>query len=144
MSLQGSLSELPLPDVIQLVSVSGKTGAFEVQSDDAEGKIYLRDGQILEQQTGLPAGRSGVRRRIEQRVGLLRPVVIVIQARFDPGFDDFVLLTGPPPAAPQINADQYGKADDDENPAQFRHASASPQTAASSTASSGRRNAALG
>ena len=27
MAFQGSLKELPLPDIIQLVSVSGKTGA---------------------------------------------------------------------------------------------------------------------
>mgnify|MGYP000550181602 CR=1 FL=1 len=53
MSLQGSLSELPLPDVIQLVSVSGKTGAFDIQSSEAEGRIFLRDGQIVDAVVGL-------------------------------------------------------------------------------------------
>jgi hypothetical protein len=33
-----------LPDVIQLVSVSGKTGAFEIHGEEAAGKIFLRDG----------------------------------------------------------------------------------------------------
>jgi hypothetical protein len=60
MSLQGSLSELPLPDVIQLVSVSGKTGAFEIQCDEAEGKIYLRDGQIIDALVGRLRGDSAV------------------------------------------------------------------------------------
>jgi hypothetical protein len=60
MSLQGSLSELPLPDVIQLVSVSGKTGAFEVQSDDAEGKIFLKDGHIVDALVGQLRGDSAV------------------------------------------------------------------------------------
>ena len=60
MSLQGSLSELPLPDVIQLVSVSGKTGAFEIQCDEAEGKIYLRDGQIVDALVGRLRGDSAV------------------------------------------------------------------------------------
>jgi len=60
MSLQGSLSELPLPDVIQLVSVSGKTGAFEIQGDDAEGKIFLRDGQIVDALVGRLRGDSAV------------------------------------------------------------------------------------
>jgi len=46
MALQGSLSELSLPDVIQLVAVSGKTGAFHVVKGDVEGRIYLKDGQI--------------------------------------------------------------------------------------------------
>jgi hypothetical protein len=60
MSLHGSLSELPLPDVIQLVSVSGKTGAFEIQSSEAHGKIYLRDGQIVDAQVGQLRGDSAV------------------------------------------------------------------------------------
>jgi hypothetical protein len=60
MSLQGSLSELPLPDVIQLVSVSGKTGAFEIQGDEAEGKIFLRDGQIVDALVGRLRGDSAV------------------------------------------------------------------------------------
>ena len=60
MSLQGSLNELPLPDVIQLVSVSGKTGAFEIQCDEAEGKIYLRDGQIVDALVGRLRGDSAV------------------------------------------------------------------------------------
>jgi hypothetical protein len=60
MSLQGSLSELPLPDVIQLVSVSGKTGAFEIKGIEATGKIYLRDGQIVDASVGRLRGDSAV------------------------------------------------------------------------------------
>jgi hypothetical protein len=60
MSLQGSLSELPLPDVIQLVSVSGKTGAFEIQREDEVGRIYLRDGQIVDAMVGNLRGDSAV------------------------------------------------------------------------------------
>jgi len=60
MSLQGSLSELPLPDVIQLVSVSGKTGAFDIQGDEAAGKIFLRDGQIVDALVGQLRGDRAV------------------------------------------------------------------------------------
>ena len=60
MSLQGSLSELPLPDVIQLVSVSGKTGAFEIQGQHSAGKIFLRDGQIVDALVGRLRGDSAV------------------------------------------------------------------------------------
>jgi hypothetical protein len=60
MSLQGSLSELPLPDVIQLVSVSGKTGAFDIQSSDSEGRIFLRDGQIIDAVVGQLRGDGAV------------------------------------------------------------------------------------
>lgn len=60
MSLQGSLSELPLPDVIQLVSVSGKTGSFEIQREHENGRIYLRDGQIVDASVGTLRGDHAV------------------------------------------------------------------------------------
>lgn len=60
MAFQGSLEELPLPDIIQLVSVSGKTGVFELSRDDAEGRIYLEDGQIVHAQTSELSGDEAV------------------------------------------------------------------------------------
>ena len=47
MAFQGSLKEIPLPDIIQLVSVSGKTGVFILEKSDERGEIYLREGQIV-------------------------------------------------------------------------------------------------
>jgi len=47
MAFQGSLAELHLPDIIQLVGVSGKTGVFHLVDGDQEGQIYLRNGQII-------------------------------------------------------------------------------------------------
>lgn len=47
MSLQGSLKHLQLADVIQLISVSGKTGMFHLKRDGREGQIYLKDGNIV-------------------------------------------------------------------------------------------------
>jgi hypothetical protein len=60
MALQGSLAELSLPDVIQLVSVSGKTGAFHIVRDDDSGRIYLRDGQIVDAVVGNLRGEHAV------------------------------------------------------------------------------------
>jgi len=60
MALQGSLSELSLPDVIQLVSVSGKTGVFEVEHGDETGRIYLRDGRIVDASVGALRGDNAV------------------------------------------------------------------------------------
>ena len=48
MAFQGSLKELPLPDIIQLVSVSGKTGKFTLTRDNDRGFIFLKNGQIDE------------------------------------------------------------------------------------------------
>ncbi len=60
MAFQGSLKELPLPDIIQLVSVSGKTGAFTLRSAGASGEIFLRNGQIVHAETGDLAGEEAV------------------------------------------------------------------------------------
>src|SRR5436853_5093098 len=47
MAFQGSLKELPLPDIIQLVSVSGKTGKFTLSRDADRGFIFLKNGQMV-------------------------------------------------------------------------------------------------
>jgi len=47
MAFQGSLAELHLPDIIQLVSVSGKTGVFHLVDGHLKGQIYLQEGRIV-------------------------------------------------------------------------------------------------
>jgi hypothetical protein len=47
MAFQGSLSELHLPDIIQLVSVSGKTGVFRLIDGEHHGDIWLHEGRIV-------------------------------------------------------------------------------------------------
>ena len=47
MAFQGSLTELHLPDIIQLVSVSGKSGVFHLTDGSHKGQIFLHDGQIV-------------------------------------------------------------------------------------------------
>lgn len=60
MALQGSLAELSLPDVIQVVSASGKTGAFHVDRDNERGKIFLRNGRIVDAVVGSLRGEHAV------------------------------------------------------------------------------------
>ncbi len=60
MALQGSLSELSLPDVIQMVSVSGKTGVFSVSRLGEVGRIFLREGQIVDAAVGSLRGDNAV------------------------------------------------------------------------------------
>lgn len=57
---QGSLKELHLPDVIQLVSVSSKTGAFHLKRDNEEGIIYLEQGKIVHAVLGSTEGDEAV------------------------------------------------------------------------------------
>lgn len=60
MTFQGSLKELHLPDVIQLVSVSGKTGAFHLQKGEEEGVIWLLAGRIVHAATAELSGEEAV------------------------------------------------------------------------------------
>jgi hypothetical protein len=44
--MSGSIDEIPLPDLIQLLSTSRKSGVLAVRSYQAIGRIYLRKGQL--------------------------------------------------------------------------------------------------
>ncbi len=60
MSLQGSLKHLHLADVIQLISVSGKTGLFHLKRGDSAGLLYLKDGNIVHAEVGDIKGEEAV------------------------------------------------------------------------------------
>jgi Domain of unknown function (DUF4388) len=60
MAFQGSLKELPLPDIIQLVSVSGKTGKFTLTRDSDRGFIYLKNGQMVHAMVGDLIGEEAI------------------------------------------------------------------------------------
>ena len=60
MSFQGSLAELPLPDVVQLVSSSGKTGCFHLTDADIKGQIYIHEGRIVHAQVEDLSGEEAV------------------------------------------------------------------------------------
>ena len=60
MAFQGSLKELPLPDIIQLVSVSGKTGKFTLTRDRDRGFIYLKNGQMVHSLVGDLIGEEAI------------------------------------------------------------------------------------
>jgi uncharacterized protein DUF4388 len=60
MAFQGSLAELHLPDIIQLISVSGKTGVFHLTNGPLAGEIYLNDGKIVHAQLDEASGEEAV------------------------------------------------------------------------------------
>lgn len=60
MSFQGSIQELPVPDIIQLVSVSGKTGMFTLVRGSERGYIYLKAGQMVHARVGDLSGEEAV------------------------------------------------------------------------------------
>jgi hypothetical protein len=60
MAFQGSLTELHLPDIIQLISVSGKTGVFHLTDGPLKGQIFLHDGKIVHAQLEDAVGEEAV------------------------------------------------------------------------------------
>jgi len=60
MAFQGSLTELHLPDIIQLVSVSGKSGVFHLTQGAHKGEIFLHDGKIVHAKIDDTAGEEAV------------------------------------------------------------------------------------
>jgi hypothetical protein len=45
-TMTGSIDEIPLPDLLQLLGSSKKSGVLVVRSDDDVGKIFMRKGMI--------------------------------------------------------------------------------------------------
>ena len=76
MAFQGSLAELHLPDIIQLVSVSGKTGVFHLTDGALRGQIFLHEGKIIHAELEDTAGEEAVYALAIWRQG---------EFRFDPG-----------------------------------------------------------
>jgi len=45
-TMSGAIDEIPLPDLLQLLGTSKKTGVLVVQSDEDIGKIYMKKGNV--------------------------------------------------------------------------------------------------
>jgi len=60
MAFQGSLKELPLADIVQLVAVSGKTGMFALTRAADRGVVYIQNGQITHAKAGDIEGEDAI------------------------------------------------------------------------------------
>ncbi len=62
MAMRGSLQDLQLPDLVQVMSMQGKTGRFVLKNEDEDeiGYVYLEDGQIVHAEVGNIEGEFAV------------------------------------------------------------------------------------
>ncbi len=60
MTFEGSLSEFSFADIIQLISLSCKTGVLQITNGSCRGEVYLHDGQIVHAEAGDVHGEEGV------------------------------------------------------------------------------------
>lgn len=58
--LSGSLADISLFDIIQILENSRITGLLQVMSSSASGEIYLQEGLIIGAKTGAEAGRKAL------------------------------------------------------------------------------------
>jgi len=60
MSFQGELKDLPLPDVVQLIDSSAKTGKLSLNNNNLLGDIYFENGKIVHAILGDLSGEEAV------------------------------------------------------------------------------------
>ncbi len=48
MSLVGNLEDLSLPDILQIVSLSRKSGILTIEREELKGKIFIREGRVTQ------------------------------------------------------------------------------------------------
>lgn len=79
MGLQGNLEDLPLLDIVQIVSFSKKTGYLSIEMEGGQGAIVFRDGLVVSAFTGasppadprLPSLPASTREKlVRHRIGL--------------------------------------------------------------------------
>lgn len=69
-SMAGTIDEIPLPDLLQLLSTSRKSGVLEINSAVHLGRIFLREGQIyyatIDENPAMPAQKAVYRMLVWQ------------------------------------------------------------------------------
>jgi len=58
--LRGNLKQLPLLDIIRMLSAGSRTGRLDISQTGKSGEIYLEGGSILHAVTGTQIGEKGV------------------------------------------------------------------------------------
>ena len=48
MSLVGNLEDLSLPDILQIVSLSKKSGILTVEREGKQGRIFINEGRVIQ------------------------------------------------------------------------------------------------
>jgi len=58
--LRGNLAQLPLLDIIKMLSAGKRSGRLELSQGSKQGEIYLQDGNLVHAVTGTQMGEAGV------------------------------------------------------------------------------------
>jgi hypothetical protein len=58
--LRGSLTQLPLLDILKMLSSGNRTGRLDIRQGSKTGEIYLQDGNLIHAVTGPQIGEKGL------------------------------------------------------------------------------------
>jgi len=68
-TVSGSLSQVSLPDILQLLTSSRKKGLLLIRSSDGEGRIYIADGTVIDATFGKLEGVSAFNQLVRWEKG---------------------------------------------------------------------------
>src|SRR5262249_19448001 len=58
--IEGSLAQLSLPDLLQILGMNRRSGRLELTRETARGELHLSEGRILHARVGLVEGEKGL------------------------------------------------------------------------------------
>ena len=91
--LEGNLAQIPLPDLLQILSVNRKTGRLVVEREGERAEIMLREGRVVDATLGALVAEKALWRLLTRREGsfAFQPGVASTEERIDRRLDELLL-----------------------------------------------------
>ncbi|MGC3996376.1 MAG: DUF4388 domain-containing protein [Anaeromyxobacter sp.] len=91
--IEGNLAQIPLVDLLQILSVNRKTGQLAVEREGERASIALRDGRVVDAALGAATGEKALYRLLTRREGQFAfvPGAEVGQERIDRRLEELML-----------------------------------------------------
>jgi DNA-binding response OmpR family regulator len=91
--LEGNLAQIPLPDLLQVLSVNRKTGRLSVEREGERAEVLLRDGRVVDATFGPLTAEKALWRLLTRREGqfTFQPGVAPAAERIERRLDELLL-----------------------------------------------------
>lgn|GEM_PF-1729564 len=92
-AFEGKLSEISLPDLIQVFAINRKSGVLNIKGERLSGNIYLRNGEIIHASTGKVYGEKAFFRLLGVNEGdfVFQPDVLSEQISIRSSLDNLIM-----------------------------------------------------
>jgi CheY-like chemotaxis protein len=91
--LEGNLAQIPLPDLLQILSVNRKSGRLAVEREGEKAEVLLREGRVVDAALGAIVAEKALWRLLTRREGsfAFQPGVAPEQERIERRLDELLL-----------------------------------------------------